>query len=157
MSTENPQQEPPESGSAQYGSPQYGTPPAPGYGPPPQYGQPAPGYGPPPQYGSPAFGTPPAPGYGPPPQYGQPGQAFPGAPFGVDPYGRPYSDKSKIVAGILQLFLGGIGAGRWYTGHYGIAVAQLLTCGGLGIWSLVDGIMLLVGESTDAQGRVLRA
>jgi TM2 domain-containing membrane protein YozV len=81
----------------------------------------------------------------------------PGAPYGVDQFGRPYSDKSKIVAGILQLFLGGVGAGRWYTGHYGIAVAQLITCGGLGIWALIDGIILLVTDSTDAQGRPLRS
>jgi len=84
--------------------------------------------------------------------YGYP----PGAPFGVDPYGRPYSDKSKIVAGLLQLFLGSFGAGRWYTGHYGMAIAMLLTCGGLGVWALIDGIILLVTDSTDAQGRLLR-
>jgi TM2 domain-containing membrane protein YozV len=74
----------------------------------------------------------------------------------VDRLGRPYSEKSKIVAGVLQLVLGGFGAGRWYTGHYGIAVAQLLTCGGLGVWALIDGIMMLVGDVTDPQGRPLR-
>jgi TM2 domain len=81
---------------------------------------------------------------------------LPGAPYGVDRFGRPYSEKSKIVAGVLQLVLGGFGAGRWYTGHYGIAVAQLLTCGGLGVWALIDGIMMLVGDVTDPQGRPLR-
>ena len=40
--------------------------------------------------------------------------------------GQPLSDKSKIVAGILQLFLGGFGAGRFYTGHTGMAVAMIL-------------------------------
>jgi TM2 domain-containing membrane protein YozV len=112
---------------------------APGY-PPPSY--PPPGYAPP-VYGAPGY---PPPGYGPP---------QPGAPWGVDQYGRPYSDKSKIVAGVLQLLLGEFGAGRWYTGHYGIAVAQLLTCGGLGIWALIDGIMMLVGNVNDSQGRPL--
>ena len=94
--------------------------------------------------------------------YGPPGYGYPypyplpGAPYGVDRFGRPYSEKSKIVAGVLQLVLGGFGAGRWYTGHYGIAVAQLLTCGGLGVWALIDGIMMLVGDVTDPQGRPLR-
>jgi hypothetical protein len=37
-----------------------------------------------------------------------------------------------------------------------MAVAQLLTCGGCGIWSLVDGIILLVNGGTDTQGRRLR-
>jgi len=76
----------------------------------------------------------------------------------VDPQGRPLSDKSKVVAGVLQLFLGGFGAGRFYTGHIGMAVAQLLTCGGFGIWSLIDGIIFLVSDDrTDSEGRVLRS
>ena len=126
--------------------PDYGAPP-PGYGaPPPGYGAPPPGYGaPPPGYGQPPPGYPPAP-------YGYPAQSF-----GVDPRtGVPYSDKSRVVAGILQLVLGVFGAGRWYTGHTGIALAQLFTCGGLGIWALIDGILMLTGKVTDAQGRPLQ-
>ncbi|GGV13546.1 hypothetical protein GCM10010495_29310 [Kitasatospora herbaricolor] len=68
------------------------------------------------------------------------------------------SDKSKVVAGVLQIFLGGFGAGRWYTGHTGIAIAQLLTCGGLGVWALIDGILFLTSnDRTDAQGRLLKS
>jgi TM2 domain-containing membrane protein YozV len=89
----------------------------------------------------------------PPSPYG----ANPSAPYGIDPVtGQPYSEKSKIVAGILQLFLGTLGIGRFYTGHVGMAIAQLLTCGGLGIWALIDGILLLVNGGTDKQGRPLR-
>lgn len=85
------------------------------------------------------------------------GYANPAAPYGYDPItGVPLSDKSKIAAGVLQLFLGNLGIGRFYTGHVGIAVAQLLTCGGCGIWSLIDGIIILVNGGTDAQGRKLR-
>jgi TM2 domain-containing membrane protein YozV len=95
-----------------------------------------------------------APGYQPPPGYYAPD---PNVPFGYDPYGRPYSDKSKIVAGILQLFLGSFGIGRFYVGNVGMGIAQLLTCGGLGFWALVDGIIYLVSnDRTDAQGRILR-
>ena len=98
-------------------------------GPPPGYPQ-IPGYGTPP----PAYGAPP--GY--PPPYGYPG-ADPRAPFGWDPQsGLPYSDKSKLAAFLLEFFLGGVGAGRWYLGDTGIALAQLLTCGGLGIWALIE-------------------
>ena len=87
--------------------------------------------------------------------------ADPNAPYGYDPKtGLPYSDKQKIIAGILQLLLGGFGAGRFYTGHTGMAVAQLLltffVCGVGSIWALVDGIMILTGDPTDAQGRPLR-
>ncbi|MFM9615192.1 TM2 domain-containing protein [Streptomyces niveiscabiei] len=79
------------------------------------------------------------------------------APYGYDPQGRPYSDKSKLAAGLLQIFLGGFGVGRFYVGNVGIGIAQLLTCGGFGIWALIDGIIFLVSNGrTDKQGRVLR-
>ncbi|MGH8879147.1 MAG: NINE protein, partial [Stackebrandtia sp.] len=69
----------------------------------------------------------------------------------------PESDKSRVVAALLQLFLGGLGAGRFYTGHFGVAIAQLLTLGGLGIWALIDAILFIVKKDrTDAKGRVLR-
>ncbi|MGI5349691.1 NINE protein [Streptomyces sp. CA-250714] len=122
-----------------------------------------PGYGYPQQPGQNPYNQPPGqPGYGYPqqqPMAAAPGQytGDPNAPYGYDPYGRPLSDKSKIVAGVLTLFIGSLGIGRFYTGHIGMGIAQLLTCGGLGIWSLVDGIIFLTSDSrTDAQGRILR-
>jgi TM2 domain-containing membrane protein YozV len=83
------------------------------------------------------------------------------APYGIEPTtGRPYSDKQKLVAGLLQLFLGWVGAGRFYTGHTGLAIAQIavtwLTCGAGGLWPFIDGIMMLTGSVTDVQGRPLR-
>ncbi|WP_165985150.1 TM2 domain-containing protein [Streptomyces sp. YIM 98790] len=79
------------------------------------------------------------------------------ANYETAPNGQPYSEKSKMVAGILQILVGGLGAGRWYTGHTGIAIAQLLTCGGLGVWALIDGILFLTSnDRTDAQGRILK-
>ena len=80
----------------------------------------------------------------------------PEAPYGRDPFGRPYSDKSKVVAGLLQLFLGTFGIGRFYLGDTGLALGQLFTCGGLGIWALIDGIVLLAGSPVDRYGRPLQ-
>lgn len=75
----------------------------------------------------------------------------------IAPNGQQYSDKSKVTAGLLQIFLGGLGIGRFYTGHTGMAIAQLVTCGGLGVWALIDGILFFVKDDrTDSQGRVLR-
>jgi TM2 domain-containing membrane protein YozV len=128
--------------------PGYGYPNAGPYQQQPGYGYPQGGY---PQGGYPQGGYPPGPV--PPGVY----TGDPNAPYGYDPFGRPYSDKSKIVAGILQLFLGTFGVGRFYIGDVGIGLAQLFTCGGLGIWALIDGIILLTSnDKTDAQGRVLR-
>jgi hypothetical protein len=121
-----------------------------------QQGQ-QPGY-PPPGYPPPGF---PPPGAYPPPGYYPPPGTYtgdPNAPYGYDPYGRPYSDKSKVIAGILQITLGGFGVGRFYLGDVGIGLAQLFTCGGLGVWSLIDGILLLTGnDHTDEHGRILRS
>jgi TM2 domain-containing membrane protein YozV len=85
----------------------------------------------------------------------------PAAPYGVDPKtGKPYSSKSKIVAGLLQILLGAFGVGRFYTGHTGMAVGMLVvslvTCGIGAIWGFIDGILILVQGGTDAQGYPLR-
>ncbi|MFI7387472.1 TM2 domain-containing protein [Streptomyces sp. NPDC049813] len=160
MSDSNPYgQQPPQDqpGAGPYGYPQQGG--QPGYGAapgqPPQGGQPT--------YGYPYPGSAPAGGGYPP----QPGAAMPvgydpTAPYGYDPYGRPYSDKSKMTAGLLGIFLGTFGVGRFYTGHTGLAVGQLLvgvlTCGIGGMWGFIDGIVMLAGSNTtDAQGRILRS
>lgn len=82
------------------------------------------------------------------------------APYGYEPAtGLPYSDKCKVTAGLLQLLLGVFGAGRFYKGDIGIAIAQvvvvLLTLGFGAIWPFVDGIVMLCGRPTDRYGRPL--
>ncbi|MGW4303034.1 TM2 domain-containing protein [Streptomyces sp. NPDC004376] len=148
-------QQPGQPGPQQPGPPGYGYPNQPPPFPPPGYQQQG-GY----QQG---YQQPPGcqQGYYPPPPGAVPPGTYTGdphAPYGYDPYGRPYSDKSKIVAGVLQLFVGSLGVGRFYLGNVGMGLAQLFTCGGFGIWALIDGIMLLVNDNqTDAQGRILRS
>ncbi len=63
--------------------------------------------------------------------------------------------KSKVTAILLCLFLGGLGAHRFYVGKTGTGVAQLLTLGGLGIWTLIDLVVLICGNFTDAQGNLI--
>lgn len=100
------------------------------------------------------------PGYPPQPGYPQPQPGYPYAQPMYDQWGNPLSDKSKMVAGLLQILLGGFAVGRFYMGYPGIAIAQIavtwLTCGLGGIWPLIDGIMILMGKVPDAQGRTLR-
>ncbi|BBX73686.1 NINE protein [Mycobacterium shinjukuense] len=123
-------------------------------GAPPGSPQQPPGYPPPfpPQY----------PSY---PQYAAGGAYVdPSAPFGRHPVsGKPYSDKSKTVAGLLQLLglIGIAGIGRIYIGHTGLGIAQLLvgwlTCGvGAVIWGLIDALLILTDNVSDPWGRPLR-
>jgi TM2 domain-containing membrane protein YozV len=82
----------------------------------------------------------------------------PPAPF---QHGRPpapgQSDRYRVAAGVLQIVLP-FGIGRFYTGHTGMAVAQLLTSFiGVGVlWSWIDGIIILASGGRDAYGRELR-
>jgi hypothetical protein len=101
---------------------------------------------------------PPAPGQGLPPADGfAPGQPYPAAPpAGYAGWGGPEeSDKSFVVTWVLAWLLGGLGVDRFYLGKIGTGVAKLLTLGGLGIWALVDLILVLVGAQKDKQGRRL--
>jgi hypothetical protein len=90
-----------------------------------------------------------------------PRPAYGGVPMTYQAHAAPvpYSEKSKIIAGVLQIVLP-FGVGRFYTGHVGIAIAQLLVTlitFGLGaLWPVIDGIMLLANGGTDRQGRRLR-
>jgi TM2 domain-containing membrane protein YozV len=63
--------------------------------------------------------------------------------------------KNYMTTLLLCLFAGCVGAHRFYVGKTGSGVAQLLTAGGCGIWTLVDLIMILTNKFTDAQGRPL--
>ncbi len=63
--------------------------------------------------------------------------------------------KSWMVALLLSIFLGGLGADRFYLGYMGLGVAKLLTCGGCGIWSIIDLIMIAMDKLPDANGQPL--
>jgi TM2 domain-containing membrane protein YozV len=148
----------PPAGGWQQQPPQQGPPPEWQQGPPqgPPQGQQGPPQGPPQGW------QPPPPGWQPPPgPYGYGYPPNPAAPYGIHPItGIPYSDKSKVVAGVLQLVVP-LGIGRFYMGDTNIGIAQLLvtlvTCGVGALWPFIDGILILVNDTaTDAQGRPLR-
>lgn len=82
--------------------------------------------------------------------------------------------KSKLTAGLLAIFLGAFGVHNFYLGYNTKAVIQLCVSGvsillacctagitalvtlGIGIWGLVEGIMILTGRiDKDAQGNPL--
>ena len=66
------------------------------------------------------------------------------------------SEKSRLVAFLLCTFLGIIGVHRFYVGKVTSGIFQILTLGGLGVWLLVDWIMILAGSFKDKEGRPVK-
>jgi TM2 domain-containing membrane protein YozV len=67
------------------------------------------------------------------------------------------SEKGFVPTILLCLFLGGLGIHRFYVGKIGTGILMLLTLGGLGIWSLIDLIMIIVGSFKDKNGLPIKA
>jgi serine/threonine protein kinase/TM2 domain-containing membrane protein YozV len=82
------------------------------------------------------------------PAVGQPRIARPSA--GGDK--KNVSDKRILPAFLLALLFGVFGVHRFYVGKIGTGILQLCTLGGLGIWVMIDWILILCGAFSDKQG-----
>ena len=80
---------------------------------------------------------------------------FPNGKPMFDASGQPASPKSRLVALLLILLFNVLGIQRFYVGKIGTGILYLITLGGLGIWFLIDLVMIIVGSFKDKQGRVL--
>jgi len=67
------------------------------------------------------------------------------------------SDKGFVPTILLCFFLGVLGVHRFYVGKIGTGLLQLITLGGLGIWALVDFIIIVTGSFKDKQGMMIKA
>ncbi len=67
------------------------------------------------------------------------------------------SEKSFVAALILCILLGSLGVHRFYVGKIWTGVLMLLTFGGLGIWTLVDIIVIAVGNFKDSNGLPIKS
>lgn len=78
---------------------------------------------------------------------------------GVSPYAQPAAyptaPKSFLAAWLFSLFLGWLGVDRFYLGKVGTGILKLLTIGGLGIWWLIDLVLILTGLMRDKLERPL--
>ncbi|MGL4307628.1 TM2 domain-containing protein [Cetobacterium sp. SF1] len=63
--------------------------------------------------------------------------------------------KDWLITLLLAIFLGPFGVHRFYVGKVGTGILQLITCGGFGIWYLIDIFMILIGSFRDANGNPL--
>ncbi|GID93405.1 TM2 domain-containing protein [Actinoplanes sp. NPDC049668] len=63
--------------------------------------------------------------------------------------------KSWIATLLLCFFVGALGVHRFYVGKVGTGILMLITFGGLGVWTLIDFIMIAIGKFSDKQGLAL--
>ncbi|WP_195990035.1 TM2 domain-containing protein [Clostridium sp. D53t1_180928_C8] len=74
--------------------------------------------------------------------------------------------KNKLLAGLLALFLGGMGIHRFYLGYIKIGIIQLLlwffgyftngiTWGMVQIWAIIECILIFLGKIKDSNGNSL--
>ena len=67
------------------------------------------------------------------------------------------SEKGFVPALILCILLGEFGAHRFYVGKPLTAILMILTLGGLGIWALIDLIIIATGGFKDSKGLKIKA
>lgn len=67
-----------------------------------------------------------------------------------------FSDKDWTTALILSVLLGGLGVDQFYLGNTGLGLAKLFTCGGLGVWTIIDIVRIAMNNVPDSMGRPLR-
>lgn len=73
-----------------------------------------------------------------------------------------YSWRNRWVAGILGVLVGSFGVHRFYLGHHGIGVLQIIvtfcTFGIGGLWGFIEGVLCLTGPALrDVDGLPLRS
>lgn len=66
------------------------------------------------------------------------------------------SEKNYIVMILLCFFLGSLGIHRFYVGKIGTGILMIITLGGLGIWALIDFIMIILGKFKDKEGKEIK-
>ncbi|HVX48480.1 MAG TPA: TM2 domain-containing protein [Candidatus Saccharimonadales bacterium] len=80
--------------------------------------------------------------------------ALPTQPYPTPP--APVAEgKSFLGTFLLSLFFGFLGVDRFYLGKIGTGILKLITFGGLGIWTLVDLILILTNKARAKNGTPL--
>lgn len=66
------------------------------------------------------------------------------------------TEKRILPVFLLCFFVGLLGIHRFYVGKIGTGILHMLTLGCFGIWTVIDCILIIVGEFTDKDGNKIR-
>ena len=67
-----------------------------------------------------------------------------------------FSQREFLPTLLISFFLGTFGIDRFYLGYTGLGVLKLITCGGCGIWTIIDVVLIAVDKLPDSTGLPLR-
>ena len=70
----------------------------------------------------------------------------------LPPVQETTSRRDWLATLLLAIFVGKLGVDRFYTGSIGLGVLKLLTCGGAGIWWIIDIVLVATGRYRDGDG-----
>ena len=62
------------------------------------------------------------------------------------------SNRDWLVALVLSVIVGTLGVDRFYLGKIGTGILKLLTFGGLGVWTIIDIILIAIKKLDDKEG-----
>lgn len=63
-----------------------------------------------------------------------------------------FSKRDWLIALILSVIVGSLGVDRFYLGKIGTGILKLITFGGLGIWWIIDIVLIAIKKLSDKQG-----
>lgn len=79
----------------------------------------------------------------------------PGCGASLRTSGENISERDWLTTLLLCILTGALGIHRFYTGHIGTGILQLLTAGGFGVWWIIDLIRIATGKFRDGEGRLI--